>query len=145
MKPSSDCQRAASFCFLCHAIVGKSEISADRSTLALQAVTTVSYVKTYFNSTNSTRETEYRSGCPADASQIRMDTCEIPDQQHAPNPIGQEGNLTGLTFFFTLHNHMEVNQTLYPGFEGTATSFGVYWYSYAVVLFGAMAGLFGYM
>ena len=71
------------------------------------AVMTVSYVKAYFNSTNSTRITQYNQACPRP-----QDTCQIPEQQAPPNPFGPDGNTTGNTFFFTKHN-MAVNQTVY--------------------------------
>ena len=77
------------------------------------AVLTVSYVKAYFNSTNTTGDAEYSHVCPSSSPQILQQTCEIPDQQTAPSPFGPHGNETGRTFFFTQHSNMTENQTVY--------------------------------
>ena len=54
------------------------------------AVSVVSYVKAYFNSSGG----RTRGGCEGRK-------CVIPDQREAPNPFGDGGNGTGRTFFFT--------------------------------------------
>ncbi|KAK5162793.1 uncharacterized protein LTR77_011165 [Saxophila tyrrhenica] len=77
------------------------------------AVMTVSYVKAYFNSTNSTRNSIYQSFCPPGKASSSGKTCEVPTQSVAPNAFGNNGNTTGRTFFFTHHPDMVVNQTVY--------------------------------
>lgn len=81
------------------------------------AVMTVSYVKAYFNSTNSTRTSDYNYACGSTNSlqlhETLQQTCQIPDQELPPNPTGPKGNTTGYTFFFTHHHNMTNNQTVY--------------------------------
>lgn len=78
---------------------------------------TVSYVKAYFNSTNSTRTSEYDAGCPSTKVGLAKEICPIPDQKSAPNLFGPHGNDTGHTFFFTDQHNMTVNQTVYENFS----------------------------
>lgn len=74
------------------------------------AVMTVSYVKAYFNSTNTTRVAQYNEVCSGAGASAR--TCVIPDQTIPPDP---SNNSTGRTFFFTLESNMTSgNQTVYP-------------------------------
>jgi hypothetical protein len=77
------------------------------------AVLTVSYVKAYFNSTNSTRTQQYAHMCPAEHTGELNQTCEIPTQFDPPNPFGNNGNETGHTFFFTQQHNMTPGQTVY--------------------------------
>jgi beta-glucanase (GH16 family) len=74
------------------------------------AVLTVSYVKAYFNSTNSTRDEHYRMGCRGAG---QGETCKIPTQLAPPNPFGSNGNETGHTFFFSQQRNMTPGQTVY--------------------------------
>lgn len=73
---------------------------------------TVSYVKAYFNSTNSTRISEYSAACDGsnNADDLKQMICQIPDQTFPPNP---HDNKTGHTYFFTQQENMTVNQTVY--------------------------------
>jgi hypothetical protein len=90
---------------------------------AQDAVMTVSYVKAYFNSTNTTRNSEYGKICPAEGSGELM--CEIPSQMEPPNPYGGDGNKTGRTFFFTLQANSTPGQVVYNSTtpqEGRAAS-----------------------
>lgn len=60
---------------------------------------TVTYVKSYFNTTNTARNDAYRQRCPTwNATQV----CEIPTQTVAPDFSGPDGNLTANTYFFSL-------------------------------------------
>lgn len=80
---------------------------------ATDAVTTISYVKAYFNSSNETRTSQWDDGC-ADKWQGR--TCTIPEIGASVNPIGPNSNVTGKTYFFSLQGlDAIVNQTIYPG------------------------------
>ena len=73
---------------------------------------TVSYVKAYFNSTNTTRISEYAKTCGPNSNALQQ-TCQIPDQNVAPDPDGPMGNKTAHTFFFTLGHNMTPDQTIY--------------------------------
>lgn len=80
---------------------------------ATDTAITVSYVKAYFNSTNTTRNNEWMAGC-GNGWQGRI--CEItafPDQ--GISPLGPNGNKTGKTDFFLYQGAgAVVNQTVYP-------------------------------
>jgi beta-glucanase (GH16 family) len=75
------------------------------------AVMTVAYVKSYFNSSLSSRQNDFQSRCldPSAAGAI----CIIPDQTIAPDPDGLDGNITANTYFFSNHYNMTDNQTVY--------------------------------
>jgi len=79
---------------------------------AEDAVMTVSYVKAYFNTTNTTRTTQWSGAC---ANTWEGRTCELPDQKTSIDPTGPSGNITGNTLFFDQQAGGEVNQTVYPG------------------------------
>ncbi|KAK3698734.1 hypothetical protein LTR37_016824 [Vermiconidia calcicola] len=80
----------------------------------IDAVTTVSYVKAYFNSTDRGRQFLYHRRCPTDrADYVLHNSCEIPNQERVPNPFGADGNTTGHTFFFSHHHNMIQGQTIY--------------------------------
>lgn len=79
---------------------------------AQNAVMTVSYVKAYFNTTNTTRTAQWSNACAEDWSNK---TCELPDQTMSIDPTGPMGNVTGKTLFFSQQAGGEVNQTVYPG------------------------------
>ena len=75
------------------------------------AVLTVSYVKAYFNSTNTTRISNYNEKCSnPDALQ---QTCVIPNQEASPDPFGPYGDDTGHTYFFSEDHNKTEWQTIY--------------------------------
>jgi beta-glucanase (GH16 family) len=60
---------------------------------------TVTYVKAYFNTTNTERNDAYKKRCTNwNATQV----CEIPTQLVAPDYSGDDGNVTANTYFFSL-------------------------------------------
>lgn len=63
------------------------------------AVVIVSYVKAYFNSSNPDMTKRFLSKC-----QKIGESCEIPNQEVAPDVLGAKRNKTGKTFFFTDQN-----------------------------------------
>lgn len=77
----------------------------------VDALMTVSYVKAYFNSTNTTRIAQWHEAC-SNGTQGR--TCQIPDQLTSIDPTGPQGHFNGHTFFFSEQEDQSVNQTLYP-------------------------------
>ncbi|KAF7862776.1 hypothetical protein EAF04_007648 [Stromatinia cepivora] len=81
------------------------------------AVISVSYVKAYFNSSDSMRETALTRRCkdPNAANAI----CAIPDQVLAPNPEGTNGNVSASTYFFSNQKNETNNQTVYRKSEAT--------------------------
>lgn len=74
-------------------------------------VMTVSYVKAYFNSTNTERsQNDYRKRCPVyDPTKV----CAIPAQMTAPDP--SLGTDAAKTYFFSLEDDMTPGQTTYTG------------------------------
>lgn len=80
----------------------------------------VSYVKAYFNSSDSLRQTALANRCknPAAANAI----CAIPDQTLAPNPEATNGNISASTYFFSNQKNETNNQTVYKKSEGTTTA-----------------------
>lgn len=90
---------------------------------AQDAVLTLSYVKAYFNSSNATRQNEWRGVCAGESWQGR--TCQIPD--FPSQGIDPQNTVTsGKTTFFMYENG-NVNQTLYPAATGGSTSRGLVW------------------
>lgn len=63
------------------------------------AVMTVSYVKSYFNSSLPARNRGLASRCRSQSSPNAI--CAIPDQKTAPDPDSTAGNKTGATYFFS--------------------------------------------
>ena len=84
------------------------------------AVMTVSYVKAYFNTTNTTRTAQWSNAC---ANIWEGRTCQLPDQTDSIDPTGPNGNQTGSTVFFSQQAGGDFNQTVYPG-ATAATSGG---------------------
>lgn len=80
------------------------------------AVITVSYVKAYFNSTDSTKNKAYTDRCSSKYSggSVPQNTCQIPDQTTPPDQSGPNGNETSKTHFFT-------NTQPLPGSKGNGT------------------------
>lgn len=90
---------------------------------AQDAVLTLSYVKAYFNSSNATRQNEWRGVCAGESWQGR--TCQIPE--FPSQGIDPQNTVTsGKTTFFMYENG-NVNQTLYPAAMGGSTSRGLVW------------------
>ncbi|CAD0106271.1 unnamed protein product [Aureobasidium uvarum] len=89
---------------------------------AQDAVLTLSYVKAYFNSSNVTRENEWRNACAGDRNWTGR-TCPIPDfptQGIDPQRTGLED--PGKSYFFMYDDYCNVNQTMYPAATGGKTS-----------------------
>ncbi|KAI9765747.1 MAG: hypothetical protein M1840_007181 [Geoglossum simile] len=87
------------------------------------AVMTVSYIKGYFNSSHSSRQSDYRRRCtnPNAANAV----CAVPDQLTAPDPSGPNGNSTASTYFFSENRNQTNNQTVYSDKKkGEAASLG---------------------
>lgn len=80
-------------------------------------VMTISYMKAYFNSTDTERsQNDYKKRCPTyDPSKV----CAIPAQMSAPDPSG--GPEAAKTYFFTKEKDMTPGQILYAN---AATVFG---------------------
>ncbi|KAF2468773.1 concanavalin A-like lectin/glucanase [Lindgomyces ingoldianus] len=79
----------------------------------------VSYIKAYFNSSDTARQKDYKTRCPTvDATKV----CQIPDQIVAPNPSGANGNKTAHTYFFSLDGGYAPNQTVYNTTNATRNS-----------------------
>lgn len=116
---------------------------------AQDAVTTVSYVKAYFNSSSATRNGDYERVCPSGA--VKEQTCEIPTQMAPPNPFGAHGNVTGRTFFFTERGNMTPGQVVYNSShpkESMGSSLQLMEASvfsgFAFVTFMALVGMWGF-
>jgi len=96
-------------------------------------VMTISYIKAYFNSTDTTRsQHDYQKRCPTyDPTKV----CAIPAQMTAPDP--SKGTDAAKTYFFTQDKDMTPGQTVY----GNAAPFlGAPWLSRAVPFLVAMLG-----
>lgn len=83
------------------------------------AVLTLSYVKAYFNSSNTTREDQWHDACAGDADWHDR-TCQIPEfPAQGIDPLhGAPADGAGKTFFFMYQNDSNVNQTTYPAASG---------------------------
>ncbi|KAF7955800.1 hypothetical protein EAE96_004723 [Botrytis aclada] len=75
------------------------------------AVISVSYVKAYFNSSDPMRGIALTKRC----KDLRAENtiCAIPDQTSAPNPVGNNGNVSENTYFFSNQKNETNNQTVY--------------------------------
>ncbi|KAF2705821.1 glycoside hydrolase family 16 protein [Pleomassaria siparia CBS 279.74] len=83
---------------------------------------TVTYVKSYFNTTNTAKNNAYKSRC---ANWNATQVCEIPTQTVAPDPSGADGNTTANTYFFSLDGTDKVpGQDVYPSTNGGSSLFG---------------------
>jgi beta-glucanase (GH16 family) len=86
---------------------------------AQDAVLTLSYVKAYFNSSNATRESEWRGACGN--SDWNGRTCQIPDfPSQGIDPQSSTVN-SGKTMFFMYENG-NANQTIYPAASSASLS-----------------------
>ncbi|KAL8671801.1 MAG: hypothetical protein Q9168_003707 [Polycauliona sp. 1 TL-2023] len=79
------------------------------------AVMTVSYVKGYFNSSDTKRQDDWKNRC-LDINAPNA-TCEVPEITTPP-----QSNATANTFFFSQQQNMTVNQTLSGGNPNTIES-----------------------
>ncbi|KAL9630656.1 MAG: hypothetical protein Q9204_004604 [Flavoplaca sp. TL-2023a] len=79
------------------------------------AVMTVSYVKGYFNSSDTQRQSDWRNRC-LDINAPNA-TCEVPENTAPP-----QTNATANTYFFSQQQNMTVNQTLSGGNPNTIAS-----------------------
>ncbi|KAF2111485.1 concanavalin A-like lectin/glucanase domain-containing protein [Lophiotrema nucula] len=95
----------------------------------------VSYIKAYFNSSDTTRQKAYTSRCAKyDASKV----CQIPDQTVPPDPSGADGNATAKTYFFTLDGGDHApGQTTYKTTNSVKSS--------AMSLFGSVGASIAYL
>jgi beta-glucanase (GH16 family) len=87
---------------------------------AQDAVLTLSYVKAYFNLSNTTREAEWRGACTG-SSDWQGRTCQIPDFPSQGIDPQNTAN-SGKTHFFMYENG-NVNQTMYPAATGGSSAF----------------------
>lgn len=102
-------------------------------------VFSVSYVKAYFDSLNATRNAITSKACK-DPSAPNA-TCAIPDQLIAPNPDGPDGNVTGMTFFFSKQTNETPGQIIYKH-NGAAGSPIKVW---GTLVFAVLTGLLASM
>lgn len=78
---------------------------------AADAAMTVSYVKSYFNSSLKSRRQDFNTRCSNPG--LPKAICPVPDQTVAPDTGGPNGNTTANTFFFASQFNMTNNQTIY--------------------------------
>ncbi len=78
---------------------------------AVDAVMTVSYVKSYFNSSLTERTQAFESRCKDPHAPYAV--CRIPDQKIAPDPDGPNGNATADTYFFINTQNQTTGQIVY--------------------------------
>ncbi|KAH7053202.1 glycoside hydrolase family 16 protein [Macrophomina phaseolina] len=84
------------------------------------AVLTISYVKAYFNSSDTQRQNDFSKRCSENATAIASSVCQIPDQTIAPDTAGPDGNATAKTFFFSDDPQNTQNQTVFSDWPSTA-------------------------
>lgn len=84
------------------------------------ALMTVSYVKAYFNSSNSTLNGQYQERCGGNGALGKV--CQIPDQLQAPDSAGRNGNVTAKTYFFMYDPGHTPGQEVYKTSNLTTTS-----------------------
>jgi Glycosyl hydrolases family 16 len=83
----------------------------------IEAIVTVGYVKSYFNSSLVSRIDAFASRCGN--QHISGAICSIPDQRGAPDPTGPNGNRTANTYFFSDVKNMTDGQILFHQSKGT--------------------------
>ncbi|KAG0648895.1 Lichenase [Hyphodiscus hymeniophilus] len=78
-----------------------------------EATITVSYVKAYFNSSDTVRQKDWALRCTDSSAPGAI--CMIPDQLGPPDPSTNvsSGNSSASTYFFSNEKNMTVNQTIY--------------------------------
>ena len=87
------------------------------------AVISVAYVKAYFNSSLSERQSAWATRCKGSSSPDAI--CAIPDVEVAPDsaaPTSSGSSSTASEFFFSDQKNMTVNQTVYHKSKGTTTA-----------------------
>lgn len=82
---------------------------------AQDAIMTVSYVKGYFNSSETRRQEDWKNRC-RDINAANA-TCEVPEITAPP-----QTNATAKTYFFSQERNMTVNQTVPGGNPNTIAS-----------------------
>jgi hypothetical protein len=75
------------------------------------AIMTVSYVKSYFNSSDPNRMKALEARCQDPLALNAV--CAIPDQKIAPDPSGPDGNKTANTYFFSNLQNKTTDQIVY--------------------------------
>jgi hypothetical protein len=100
------------------------------------AVMTVSYIKSYFNSTLSDRSQAFQSRCrdPNAPSAI----CIIPDQT-SPTDYGPNSNTTGNTYFFSNLQNSTNGQIVYH--QGQSRNGVVAWHGFCVAIMVLMVSM----
>ncbi|KAI4157655.1 MAG: hypothetical protein LQ342_008102 [Letrouitia transgressa] len=83
------------------------------------AIMQVSYVKAYFNSSETKRQDDWQNRCK-DIGAAKA-TCDVPEVEGAP-----QGNVSGKTFFFSQQQNMTVNQTTAGGDPGNLSKSGAF-------------------
>jgi hypothetical protein len=78
---------------------------------AVDAVMTISYVKSYFNSSLTERTRAFESRCKDPHAPYAI--CRVPDQKIAPDPDGSNGNATANTYFFINTQNQTTGQIVY--------------------------------
>lgn len=99
---------------------------------SIDAVMTVSYVKSYFNSSLTERTQAFESRCRDPHAPYAI--CSIPDQKRAPDPDGPNGNSTANTYFFINVQNQTTGQIVYHHDE--ARQYFVTWQIILVVILG---------
>ncbi|KAF2138694.1 glycoside hydrolase family 16 protein [Aplosporella prunicola CBS 121167] len=86
------------------------------------ALLTVSYVKAYFNSSDTDRQKDYQLRCNDTIRANESSICEIPAQLTSPDPSGSDGNNTAHTFFFSEDPEETSNQTVYSDWRDDSSA-----------------------
>jgi hypothetical protein len=94
---------------------------------AVDAVMTISYVKSYFNSSLTERTQAFESRCKDPHTPYAI--CRVPDQKIAPDPDGSNGNATANTYFFINTQNQTTGQIVYHQDQA-----GRYFVTYPIVL-----------
>lgn len=98
------------------------------------SVMTVSYIKSYFNSSLASRQQDFAKRCTKPNAQRAV--CAIPDQKVAPDPDGPSGNSSANTYFFSNVFNMTNNQTVYH--QGKATKYLPTWSTISAAIFAVI-------
>lgn len=101
---------------------------------AMDAVMTVSYVKSYFNSSLAERIQAFESRCKDPRAPYTI--CTIPDQKAPPDPDGPYGNETANTYFFINAQNQTTGQIVYH--EDQARRHFVTWQIVPIILLGLL-------
>ena len=99
------------------------------------SVISVAYVKAYFNSSSSERQSAWATRCRGSISPDAI--CAIPDMELPPYPAApaSSGTIeTPATFFFSDEKNMTENQTVYHKSKGTTAALGVFQQTLAMLI-----------